>query len=88
MTREEFINTSANFCWNFCSHFLVHTDIGDFIWDDPDYNGDNTFTYVGQMSVKQFCKDEDILYVRDKGTHIIKKYCGPDIKIVGYKFEE
>lgn len=71
----------GEFSWDFGSNFFIETHLGNYIWSDPDYNGDNTLRpYPG--SLESFLKDRDIPYVRDKGKHIVRDYCGPDVKVV------
>jgi hypothetical protein len=75
------LNDVAEFSWNYSSEFLLETEKGNFIWSDPDYQGDNTIRpFPGNNT--DFCKAYDIPYSRDKGKHIIQDYCGKDVKII------
>lgn len=75
------VDDLATFSWGFSDKFFLETDKGNFIWSDPDYNGDNTIRpYKGTL--EDFLKEEDISYCRDKGSHIIKEYCGDDVTII------
>lgn len=83
ISREDILNLTGEFTWFWGKYFFVETNIGNFIWSDPDYgDGDNTFTKT-DMTYKQFCDAYNYPYGRDKGTHVIKDYCGDMIQIVG-----
>jgi hypothetical protein len=70
----------AEFTWGFNSHFLLKTAEGSFIWSDPDYCGDNTIVPF-EGGYKEWLIFEGIPFGRDKGTHIIREYCGEEVKI-------
>ncbi len=71
----------GHFTWSFRSQFFIETTIGNFIWNDPDYGGNNTIIpYSG--SYKDWCINLNIPYGRDKGQHIIKEYCGNELTIL------
>lgn len=74
------IEDYADFNWSFHDKFLLETERGNYIWSDPDYGGDNTIRpFDGNL--KEFCRQENIPYVRNKGRHLIKSYCGPEVNI-------
>lgn len=76
---QDILNDRAQFTWSFGQTFFVETmQHGNFIWSDPDYQGDNSFTPFHD-SYNDWCKESGIPYGRDKGTHEIKSYCGSDI---------
>ena len=75
------VNDCAEFSWSFSNRFLLETDNGNFVWNDPDYGGDNTITRFNG-GIKEFCKSENIPYVRSKGQHRIGDYCGDEVKII------
>jgi hypothetical protein len=83
MSKEQLLETVGSFTWSFHDKFLVEIpNVGNFVWSDPDYRGDNSFKrYDGNY--KQWCKEEGIPFGRDKGKHKIRNYCGSEIKIVG-----
>jgi hypothetical protein len=67
------LDTIAEFTWGFSDRFLLETEHGNFIWSDPDYNGDN--------SIKPYHGDprnfvEPGFSGRCKGTYRIRHYCG------------
>ena len=76
LTNDDF----ANFTWLFGKEFFLETSKGNFIWSDPDYNGDNTITpYSG--SLQSYLKECGMKYGRGKGRHMIKSYCGEKVII-------
>jgi hypothetical protein len=78
---ENILDKTGEFTWMFGPDFFIETNEGNFIWKDPDYNGDNTLRpYAGNYH--DFVKECKVPYGRDKGKHIIKEYCGPDVRII------
>lgn len=82
MKSDLVLNTIGEFTWFWNDKFFVETEFGNFIWSDPDYNGNNTFTFT-KMNIKRFCKNQKVPFGRSKGKHIIKVYCGENIIIKG-----
>ena len=82
MKREKLtLDDSGNFCWNYMDSFFIETSKGNFIWSDPDYEGDNTIRpYKGTLG--DYCKKTGLVCLRDKGWHSIRGYCGDDVKIL------
>lgn len=78
------LDTVAEFGWNFGSEFFLETANGNFIWSDPDYGGDNTI-HPFQGSLEDYCVTRSLPFVRDKGKHTIRGYCGPDVEFVDLK---
>lgn len=72
------LDTIADFSWAWNHIFFLETSEGNFIWSDPDYNGNNTISRF-HGSLEKFLKDNRIPYVRYKGKHTIGGYCGPDV---------
>ena len=71
----------AAFGWDFGMFFFLQTAKGNFLWSDPDYGGDGTIKpFPGTL--EEYCLQSSIPYVRDKGSHIIRDYCGDSVKIV------
>lgn len=71
----------AEFTWGYCDEFFLETGKGNFVWSDPDYDGDNSIhPYNG--SYKDWCKEAHLPFGRDKGKHTIRDYCGEDVKLV------
>lgn len=66
------------YCWGM--YFFLETEKGNFVWEDPQYGGDNTITpYNGDLD--QFLGN--IPYGRSKGIHAIEAYCGSNVVIKG-----
>ena len=75
ITKEMLLNTYAKFTWDFGNLFFLETDIGNFVWSNPEYGGDNTMTqYSG--SITKWITDVASGWARDKGQHEVEKYCG------------
>lgn len=78
--RNYILNLEGHFTWFWNDKFFIETIQGCFIWSDPDYNGDNSLVeYSGTYA--DFLNEQDVEFGRDKGVHLIKDYCGEDIKI-------
>lgn len=75
------LDTVASFTWCWADEFFLETEHGNYIWSDPDYNGDNTIRPYGG-DYKYYCKESNIPFGRDKGTHRIRDYCGDQVKFV------
>ena len=75
------LDTVAHFTWGYADEFFLETEMGNFIWSDPDYSGSNVITsYNG--TYKDWCKNRaHIPFGRDKGKHTIRGYCGEDVKL-------
>ena len=81
MSNEEILELSGSFGWDFGEHFFIETSSGNYVWSDPEYGGDNTLRrYDGPL--KQWLRAKRQPYVRDKGVHRIRDYCGADVKVV------
>jgi hypothetical protein len=71
----------GHFTWSYGERFFIETSEGNFVWSDPDYDGDNTLRrFHGGYS--DWCKDVGIPYGRDKGRHVLRMYCGDDVKVI------
>ena len=67
------------YCWGWT--FFLETPKGNYEWSDPAYNGNNTIRpFAGTL--KEFCDTIHVPFCRFKGKHVIKDYCGSDVKIV------
>jgi hypothetical protein len=67
------LHEAAEFSWSFHYRFFLQTEYGNYVWNDPDYEGDNTITpFYGGL--RDFCKWANIPFTRDKGHHIIGDY--------------
>lgn len=71
------LDTVGSFTWDFGCNFHIETSVGCFVWSDPSYNGDNTIKpapayneWIGKS------------FGRYKGQHLIRDFCGKDVKIM------
>ncbi len=78
MTKEHLLSLVGDFTWFWGQTFFIETSEGNFIWSDPDYNGDNTIRSTNE-SLEQYCKNSNVPCGRDKGTHVIENYCGKNV---------
>jgi len=74
------LDSIADFTWGFGSTFFLETEHGNYVWSDPEYNGDNTIVKFNG-SCKDWCESEGIDYGRGKGKHYIENYCGKNVII-------
>jgi hypothetical protein len=82
VTLEMLLNSMGEFAWAWNYKFFIETGYGNYVWHDPDYGGDNTIRkYNGTL--RAFIQEEGISVVRDKGEHILRNYCGSEVKAVG-----
>lgn len=78
VTKEMLTDTVAKFTWTFGCDFFLETPIGNFVWSDPDYHGDNTIKpYKG--SIRDYFGNS---FGSDKGKHTVAGYCGEDFIFV------
>lgn len=76
--KEQLMNMSGYFTWDFGQNFFIETPIGNFVWSDPDYYGDNTIRYFNGSIQDYFGGG----FGRRKGRHTISGYCGEDFEFV------
>jgi len=77
LTKHEVANLVGDFTWDFSCYFFIETNEGNFIWSDPDYQGDNTIKATN-LSYEQWINGS---VGRSKGKHIISHYCGEDFSL-------
>ena len=70
----------GDFTWDFGQRFHIHTKVGDFEWRDPDYGGDNSIRPCAPY--QQWIKKSGAPFGRSKGSHVIREYCGDEVKII------
>lgn len=64
----------GDFTWGFDETFFIETGIGNYVWRDPDYMGDNTIKkYNGDYAA--WIREIGIPFGRSKGRHIVRDYC-------------
>jgi len=81
MDREVVLDLVGEFSWSFGETFFIETSAGNWVWSDPDYQGDNTLTRWNGTH-EQWCKAVGIPWSRDKGKHRIRDYCGDAVHLV------
>lgn len=81
--KEKLMNMVGQFTWDFGQNFFIETSIGNFIWSDPDYYGDNTIKSFDGSIKDYFGKG----FGRRKGHHTISEYCGEDFEFVEGEIE-
>lgn len=81
ITKEKLLNTIGSFSWFWGQTFFIETKLGNFIWKDPGYNGDNTITLFAG-TYEDCRKSEKVAYARDKGFHTIKDFCGEEFTLI------
>jgi len=74
------LETVAEFIWFWNDKFFLETPCGNFVWSNPEYDGDNTIVPF-EGSIENFCKKIGIPYGRDKGRHTIGGYCCEYLKL-------
>ncbi len=70
----------AEFTWMWGPSFFLETNKGNFIWDSPDYGGDNTIRPF-KGTLQSYLELNDISFGRSKGSSIICLKCGDNVKI-------
>ena len=78
---ETLLNCVGEFSWAWNYKFFIETQYGNYVWYDPDYNGDNTIRRFNG-GLEKFTKEEQVGFVRDKGRHVLKDYIGTDVTAV------
>lgn len=79
--KERLMKTVGDVTWFWGADFFIETNIGNFHWSDPDYNGDNTIRPF-DGTIKDFCKKMNVSHGRDKGKKLISAYCGDKFTLV------
>lgn len=74
------LDTMGSFTWNYGQKFFIETIDGNYVWSDPDYNGDNKIVLFNG-TYEEWLKLERIPYGRDKGKHTIRGYCGEGVRL-------
>ena len=80
-TKEAIADVFGEFTYMWGMHFFIETSLGNFVWADPNYQGDNTMTLFSG-SYQDYCKKHKIDFGRSKGTHQVGHYCGTDFTVV------
>ncbi len=81
VTKDQLLAVPGNFTWSFGQEFFIETSLGNYVWNDPDYGGDNTMKrFEGEYS--DWIEEAGIPYGRDKGVKFISTYCGDTWSLV------
>lgn len=75
MTKEELGSLHGKFTWDFGNKFHIETAVGNFEWSCPDYYG-GTGEIRPVSTYKEWVKQQNIPYGRDKSVYKISDYCG------------
>ena len=84
LTKEDLLTKRAEFVWMFDKFWFVEVigGNGNYVWSDPEYDGDNTFIHTNH-DYQQFVKAKGYRVGRGLGRHFIKDYCGDEIIVIG-----
>ena len=72
---------TAEFSWDFGRTFWLETRHGNYLWDDPDHDGDNTIIPYN-FPLQTFLNWSVTKLLRGKGRHQIGAYCGPKVQFL------
>lgn len=68
------LDDEGDFIWDFGFRWLIETAKGNFIWSDPEYQGDNTIRPCKENEAEEWSG-------RFEGHHCIQDYCGDAVII-------
>lgn len=80
LTLDQIKNLTGDFAWDFGCYFFIETEVGNFIWSDPEYNGDGSIRPTDKTYI-EYIRSSKIPFMRDKGTHKIGEYCKTIIRV-------
>lgn len=81
VTKEQLLSTNGTFTWFFGQDWFIQTDLGNFHWKDPSYQGDNTVAKF-EGSYEDFCKFINVDFGRAKGIKMISLKCGEEFELI------
>lgn len=76
MQKEQLLNTTGHFLWSFGVDFFIETELGNFIWSCPDYEGGNNTVRAFSGNFHDWLKLINLDFARSKGLHQIHAYIG------------
>jgi hypothetical protein len=79
--KRSLLSLQGDFTYLFGRHFFIETKIGNFVWSDPDYGGDNRMIKF-DGSWDEYRRTNQIDFGREKGIHDISGYCGDEFTVV------
>lgn len=72
--KKQLAETEGEFTYGFSDEFFITTNLGNFIWSDPEYGGKGTVRPT-KKTLKEWLGD-DLDFGRYKGTHVIGECIG------------
>ena len=75
------LDSVGRFSWGFGNKWFILVGGKAYEWSDPSYPGGLGTIRPFHGTYKHWCRKLQIPYGRDKGTHVIRDYCGEDVKI-------
>ena len=82
LTIDDVKDLRGKFTWNFSQQFYITTPLGNFTWNDPRYEGDNTLRATKKTYHEWIDPNNEGDFGRDKGEHRIGDYCGEDFRYI------
>ena len=82
MNIEEIKNLIGDFTWLWGDEFFIETENANFVWSDPNYDGDNTIRLISG-SFRDYLRENNLDFGRSKGRHFISNYCGEKVQLQG-----
>lgn len=81
--KQRVLNAQGRFTWMFNHEFFVETkDFGNFVFSDPEYDGDGTLRATKQ-SYDAFDESRgQARFGRDKGEHMIRAFTGEAVTVI------
>lgn len=79
--HQVILDSVGDFTWGFGSQFFITCKHGNFIYSDPDYNGDNTIRRT-RHTLQSWMDQVVDGYGRDKGEHVIRNYVNPNVRFI------
>lgn len=79
MTKlSDILAATGEFAWDFGKHWFIEIKgMGNFVWSDPDYGGDNSIRPFPADYAK-FCEWTRVQFCRSKGTKVVGHYIAVD----------
>lgn len=79
MKKDKLLSLVGDFTWDFGCNFFIETAVGNFVWSDPSYTGNNTFRRFNGTH-DDYVKSG--YYGRSKGKMFISEKCGESFVLV------
>jgi hypothetical protein len=75
-------DTIASFTWMFNHLFFLETAAGNFVWSDSSYPGGDDSIRPFDGTLREFCREIQTPFGRDKGKRFIGDFCGENVNIL------